>query len=156
MPRKGKVKKREINPDSIYNSRLIAKFINYVMDDGKKNLAENIVYSAMDQVKKKEKDDPLKLVEKAVQNVRPMVETKSRRVGGATYQVPVEVPERRSLSLAVRWIVKYAQGRPGRKFTNKLASEIGDAVHNRGGSVKKKEDVHRMAEANRAFAHYKW
>lgn len=156
MPRKGKVKKREIKPDSIYNSSLIAKFINYVMEDGKKNLAENIVYTAMEQVKKKEKEDPLKIFEKAVENVRPMVETKSRRVGGATYQVPVEVPERRSLSLAVRWIVRYAGGRPEKRFTDKLASEIGDAVHSRGGAVKKKEDVHRMAEANRAFAHYKW
>lgn len=156
MPRRGNVKKRKISPDTLYNSTLVAKFINFVMKDGKKSLAEKIVYDAMNQVKQKEKGDPLKHLEKAVENVRPMVETKSRRVGGATYQVPVEVPESRSFTLAVRWLVRYARGRPGKNITDNLASEIIDAVHNRGGAIKKKEDIHRMAEANRAFAHYRW
>jgi len=156
MPRRGKVKKRKISPDPIYNSTLIAKFINVVMKDGKKSKAQKIVYSAMEEVKKKTKQDPLKQFEKAVENVRPLLETKSRRVGGATYQVPVEVNEERSISLAIRWIVRYARERAGKSMQEKLAAEIIDAVNKRGGAIKKREDTHKMAEANRAFAHYRW
>jgi small subunit ribosomal protein S7 len=126
------------------------------MRRGKKSLAEKIVYGAMDIIKSKMKEDPLKVMEKAVENVRPLLETKSRRVGGATYQVPVEVPPDRSLSLAIRWIVQFAKERSGKSMQEKLAAEIMDAVNNRGGAIKKKEDTHKMAEANRAFAHYKW
>jgi len=140
----------------IYNSTLIAKFINVVMKDGKKSKAQKIVYGAMGEVKKKTKQDPLKQFEKAVENVRPLLETKSRRVGGATYQVPVEVNEERSISLAIRWIVRYARERAGKSMQEKLAAEIIDAVNKRGGAIKKREDTHKMAEANRAFAHYRW
>ncbi len=156
MPRRGKVKKRSPKPDSFYNSTLISQFINTVMKDGKKNLAEKVVIRAMERVKKKAKEDPLKIFEKAVENVRPQLETKSRRVGGATYQVPVEVPLYRSTSLAVRWLIMYARERAGKSMVDKLSAEIMDAVGNRGGAVKKKEDTHKMAEANRAFAHYRW
>lgn len=156
MPRKGKVKKRKIPPDPIYNSTLVAKLINVVMKDGKKSKAQKIVYSAFEEIRKKTKQDPLKQFEKAVENVRPLLETKSRRVGGATYQVPVEVNEDRSISLAIRWIVKYARERAGKSMQEKLAAEIIDAVNKRGGAIKKREDTHKMAEANRAFAHYRW
>jgi small subunit ribosomal protein S7 len=156
MPRRGTVKKRKAQPDHFYSSTLVARFINVVLKKGKKSLAENVVYGAMEQVKKKSKQDPLKMVEKAVENVKPVLETKSRRVGGATYQVPVEVPLHRSISLAVRWIVRHARERGGKSMEEKLAAEILDAVNNRGGAVKKREDTHKMAEANRAFAHYRW
>jgi len=156
MPRRGKVKKRSPKPDSFYNSTLISQFINTVMKEGKRNLAEKIVVQSMEQLKQKAKEDPLKIFEKAVENVRPQLETKSRRVGGATYQVPVEVPLHRSTSLAVRWLTRYARERAGKSMVDKLSAEIMDAVSNRGGAVKKKEDTHKMAEANRAFAHYKW
>lgn len=156
MPRRGKVKKRKPKPDPFYNSTLISKFINTVMKEGKKSLAEKIIYGAMERVKQKAKEDPLKIFEKAVENVRPMLETKSRRVGGATYQVPIEVPLHRSTSLAVRWLIRFARDRSGRSMEEKLASEVLDAAHNRGGAIKKKEDTHKMAEANRAFAHYRW
>ena len=156
MPRRGTVKKRKPKPDHSYNSTLISKFINTVLKKGKKSLAEKIVYSAMDQVKDKAKESPLKIFEKAVENVRPVLETKSRRVGGATYQVPVEVPLNRSNSLAVRWIVRYARERAGKSMVEKLSAEIMDAASSRGGAVKKKEDIHKMAESNRAFAHYRW
>ena len=156
MPRRGKVKKKTLKPDSSYSSTLISKFINTVMVKGKKSLAEKVIYESMDQVKKKGKDDPLKMFEKAVENTRPMLETKSRRVGGATYQVPIEVPLHRSTSLAVRWIVHYARDRSGKSMVEKLSAEIIDAANNRGGAIKKKEDTHKMAEANRAFAHYRW
>ncbi|MCD6192463.1 MAG: 30S ribosomal protein S7 [Candidatus Aminicenantes bacterium] len=156
MPRRGTVKKREIKPDYRYNSTLISRFINAVMRKGKKSLAERIVYEAMELVKQKSKQDPLKMFEKAVENVRPLLETKSRRVGGATYQVPVEVPEHRSISLAIRWIIRFAKERSGKSMVEKLAAEVLDAVNNRGGAIKKKEDTHKMAEANRAFAHYRW
>ena len=126
------------------------------MKKGKKSLAEKIIYEAMERAKQKAKGDPLKMFEKAVENVRPLLETKSRRVGGATYQVPIEVAFNRSTSLAVRWILRYARDRSGKSMIDKLAAEITDAVNNRGGAVKKREDTHRMAEANRAFAHYKW
>jgi small subunit ribosomal protein S7 len=156
MPRRGTIKKRKLNPDHFYNSTLISKFINAVMKKGKKNLAERIVYSSMEQVKQKAKEDPLKMFEKAVENVRPSLETKSRRVGGATYQVPIEVPVNRATSLAVRWILRYATERPGKSMIDKLSTEILDAANNRGGAIKKREDTHKMADANRAFAHYKW
>ena len=156
MSRKKRAKKREISPDQAYNSTLIGKLINGVMIDGKKSVAEKIIYGAMGEMKEKAKEDPLKLCEKAVANVKPKVETKSRRVGGATYQVPVEVPEKRANSLAIRWLLRYAKERPGKSMKIKLTAEFLDASNNRGGAVKKKEDVHRMAEANRAFAHYKW
>ncbi|MFP4082552.1 MAG: 30S ribosomal protein S7 [Candidatus Aminicenantes bacterium] len=156
MPRRGKIKKRTLEPDPFYNSTIISKFVNTVMKDGNKSKAEKIVLQAMQQVKEKAKEDPLKMFEKAVENVKPMLETKSRRVGGATYQVPVEVPLNRSTSLAVRWIIRNARGRGGKSMKEKLAAEIMDAVNNRGGAIKKKEDTHKMAEANRAFAHYRW
>ena len=156
MPRRGTVKKRKPKPDHFYNSTLISRFVNTVMKKGKRSLAEKIIYGAMEQVKQKGKEDPLKMFEKAVENVRPMLETKSRRVGGATYQVPIEVPLKRSTSLAVRWILRFAGERSGKSMTDKLAAEILDAVNNRGGAIKKREDTHKMAEANRAFAHYRW
>jgi small subunit ribosomal protein S7 len=156
MPRRGTIKKRKSKPDHFFNSTLISRFINLVMKRGKKSVAERIVYGAMEQVKEKFKDDPLKMFEKAVENVRPVLETKSRRVGGATYQVPVEVPLIRSTSLAVRWLIRYAQERAGKSMVEKLSSEIIDAANNRGGAIKKKEDTHKMAESNRAFAHYRW
>ncbi len=156
MSRKKKAKKREVIPDQAYNSSLIAKLINGVMLDGKRSTAEKIVYRAMEEMKDKAKDDPLKICEKAVGNVKPKIETKSRRVGGATYQVPIEVPAKRADSLAIRWLIQYAKERPGKSMEIKLTAEFLDAFNNRGGAVKKKEDVHRMAEANRAFAHYKW
>jgi small subunit ribosomal protein S7 len=156
MPRRGTIKKRKPKPDHYYNSTLISKFINTILKKGKKSLAENIVYKAMERVKQKSKEDPLKMFEKAVENVRPVLETKSRRVGGATYQVPVEVLLNRSISLAVRWLIGYARNRAGKSMEEKLSAEIIDAVNNRGGAVKKREDIHKMAESNRAFAHYRW
>jgi len=156
MPRRGTIKKRKLKPDHYYNSTLISKFINAVMKKGKKSLAEKIIYGAMEHVKQKAKEDPLKMFEKAVENVRPLLETKSRRVGGATYQVPIEVPMNRSTSLAVRWLLHYARERSGKSMVDKLGAEVMDAVNNRGGALKKKEDTHKMAEANRAFAHYRW
>jgi len=156
MPRRGTIKKRKPQPDHFYNSTLISKFINTILKKGKKSLAESIVYRAMERVKQKSKEDPLKMFEKAVENVRPVLETKSRRVGGATYQVPVEVLLNRSISLAVRWLIRYARDRAGKSMEEKLSAEIIDAVNNRGGAVKKREDIHKMAESNRAFAHYRW
>ena len=156
MPRRGTVKKRKPKPDHFYNSTLISKFINTVLKMGKKSLAEKIVYEAMEQVKQKSKEDPLKIFEKAVENARPLLETKSRRVGGATYQVPVEVPLNRSSSLAIRWLIAYARERAGKSMVEKLSAEILDAANSKGGAFKKKEDIHKMAESNRAFAHYRW
>jgi len=156
MTRRATVKKRKPKPDHFYNSTLISKFINTVLKMGKKSLAEKIVYEAMEQVKQKSKEDPLKTFEKAVENVRPLLETKSRRVGGATYQVPVEVPLIRSSSLAVRWLIIYARERAGKSMVEKLSAEILDAANSKGGAFKKKEDIHKMAESNRAFAHYRW
>jgi small subunit ribosomal protein S7 len=156
MPRRGKIKKRKPKPDPFYTSTLISKFINTVMKEGKKSLAEKVIYESMEYVKKKMKEDPLKVFEKAVENTRPALETKSRRVGGATYQVPVEVPLNRATSLAVRWLIRYARERGGKSMVEKLSAEIIDAADHRGGAIKKKEDMHKMAEANRAFAHYRW
>jgi small subunit ribosomal protein S7 len=156
MPRRGIVRKRKPQPDPVYNSTLVGKFINLVLRKGKKSVAERIVYNTLEILKQKTKEDPLKVLEKAIDNCRPLLETKSRRVGGATYQVPVEVPEQRSVSLGMRWLVKFAKERSGKSMEEKLAAEILDALANKGGAVKKREDTHKMAEANRAFAHYKW
>ncbi len=156
MPRRGIVKKRKVQPDHFYNSTLISKFINLSLKRGKKSTAERIIYNAMEIIKQKTKEDPLKAFEKAIENTRPVLETKSRRVGGATYQVPVEVPIERSTSVAVRWLLNYARERSGKSMEEKLAAEIIDAMNNRGGAIKKREDTHKMAEANRAFAHYRW
>ncbi len=156
MPRKGKVKKREKTPDQFYNSTLVSQLINCIMGDGKKSTASHIVYESLENIKKSKKEDPLKTYEKAINNVKPLLETKSRRVGGATYQVPVEVEEKRGIALAVRWLLANAKQRPGKSMAEKLSAEILDAADNKGGAIKKREDTHRMAKANRAFAHYKW
>jgi small subunit ribosomal protein S7 len=156
MPRRGIIKKRKPVGDQKYGSTLVTKFITTVMKEGKRSTAESIVYGAMSIIQQKTKEDPLKVFEKAMDNVRPMVETKSRRVGGATYQVPVEVEMSRSLSVGARWMIRYAEERGGKTMKDKLASEILDALGNKGGAVKKREDTHKMAEANRAFAHYRW
>jgi len=156
MPRKKITKKKETIYDPVYNSSLVAKLINNVMQDGKKSVAQRIVYGAMEEVKDKLKEDPLKIVLKVIENVRPHVETRSRRVGGATYQVPMDVRRERSYSLGLRWLVLYARERGGKSFQNKLVGELMDAYSNKGGAMKKKETVHKMAESNRAFAHYRW
>ncbi len=157
MPRRGNsAGHREVVPDSKYNEKIVTKFINTVMSDGKKSTAEKIVYGALEIIHQKTKDDPMKVFKKALSNVRPAIEVKSRRVGGSTYQVPVEVrPERRN-SLGLRWITSFAQNRRGQSMVEKLAAELFEAAENRGEAVKKREDVHRMAEANKAFAHYRW
>lgn len=157
MSRKGIVAKRDVLPDPKYNDKLITKFVNTIMSDGKKSVAEGIIYGVFDRVKEKTKDDPLKIFKKAVDNVKPMLEVRSRRVGGATYQVPQEVRPQRKISLALRWLAIYAKTRGTEKtMVEKLTSELIDAANNKGGAVKKKEDVHKMAEANKAFAHYRW
>lgn len=156
MPRRGRAPVRKIDPDPIYGSVLAAKFINKIMWDGKKSLAQSIFYKAMDLVREKTGKDPLEVLDKAVKNVAPMLEVRPRRVGGATYQVPMEVRPERRTSLAIRWIVEYARQRSERGMVYKLAAEIMDAANNTGGAVKKKEDTHKMAEANKAFAHYRW
>ncbi len=156
MPRKGKVPKREVLPDPKYHSRLVTKFINGIMWEGKKSTCETIVYDALDIMAARAKDDPLKLFERAIDNVKPVLEVRSRRVGGSTYQVPVEIRPERSQALALRWIIKHSRGRTEKSMKEKLASELLDAAANRGTSIKKKEDTHRMAEANKAFAHYRW
>jgi small subunit ribosomal protein S7 len=162
MPRKGEVPKRQVLPDPKYTDapgdvrRRITKFVNVVMEDGKKAVAEGIVYGAMDLVAERAKDDPLKVWERALGNVRPRVEVKSRRVGGSTYQVPVDVRPDRSLALGMRWLVEYARERNEKTMMDRLANEIVDAAQNRGNAVKKREDVHKMADANKAFAHYRW
>ncbi len=156
MGRKGPAPKREILPDPKYGSVLVAEFINCLMHDGKKSVAESILYDALDIVSKKLHKGPLEVFEKAIENVKPVLEVKSRRVGGATYQVPMEVRLKRRISLAVKWIIHYARARSERGMVLKLANEIIDAYNNKGASIKKKEDTHRMAEANRAFAHYRW
>jgi len=156
MPRKGPVNKREILPDPKFHDRLVSKFVNSMMEDGKRAVAERILYSALDVLAQRAKEEPLGLFRKAVENVKPVVEVRSRRVGGATYQVPVEVRPSRRASLAMRWIVQHARGRGEKSMEERLAAELGDAAANRGAAVKKKEDTHRMAEANKAFAHYRW
>jgi len=157
MPRRKVIAKREILPDPLYQSTLATKFVNCVMHQGKKSTAEGIFYGALELVKERTKDDPVKILKKAVDNVKPMLEVKSRRVGGATYQVPVEVNPGRRQSLAIRWLIEYASDRGSEKtMREKLAAELLDAAQNRGNAIKKKEDTHKMAEANKAFAHYRW
>ena len=157
MPRRKITEKRAIDPDPRYNSVLVSKFTNGIMERGKRSVAQKIFYGAMDIIEKQVADaEPIAVFDKAMEMVRPKVEVKSRRVGGATYQVPVEVrPERRN-ALAIRWIISFAKSRPGKTMSEKLAAELLDAYNERGGSVKKKDDTHRMAEANKAFAHYRW
>ena len=156
MPRRRRPEPREILPDPLYNSTLAEKFVNSMMWDGKKNTSQRIFYKAMDTIRERTADDPLKLFKKAVENCRPLLEVKTRRVGGANYQVPVEVPNNRRTSLAIRWILINARSRPEKSMPEKLANELNDAANLRGGAIKKKDDVHRMAEANKAFAHYRW
>jgi len=156
MPRRREVPKRHVPPDPVFNSELVTKFINCMMTRGKKTISENIFYDAMDVVGKKTKDDPLKVFKRAVQNAKPQVEVKTRRVGGANYQVPVEVSATRQQSLAIRWLIDYSRGRGEKTMHERLAGEIIDAFNERGATVKKKEDTHKMAEANKAFAHFRW
>lgn len=156
MPRRRVAQRRDVLPDPVYNSPLVTKFINGIMLGGKKSTAERIFYNALKFVGDKAGDEPLKVFKRAIENVRPTVEVKSRRVGGSTYQVPIEVHQERRGALAIRWIVLYARGRGEKTMTDRLAGELLDAANNRGNAVKKKEDTHRMAEANKAFAHYKW
>jgi small subunit ribosomal protein S7 len=157
MPRKGHASlKREVLPDPVYQSTLVTKFVNSMMYDGEKSTAETIFYNSMKRLEEKGGDEALKLFKKAVENVKPLLEVKTRRVGGANYQVPVEVNPDRRTSLAIRWLVSYARARGEKGMTDKLSNELLDAANNRGAAVKKREDVHRMAEANKAFAHYRW
>jgi small subunit ribosomal protein S7 len=157
MPRRREVPKRDVPPDPLYASPLVTKFINTVMKEGKRSTAESILYRSFDIIKEKTGDDPLKVFKKAVDNVKPTLEVKSRRVGGSNYQVPIEVNPNRRLSLSIRWLVTYARQRgDGKTMQEKLANEFLDASNLRGGAVKKREDTHRMAEANKAFAHYRW
>ena len=156
MPRRRRPEAREILADPVYNSTLAEKFVNSMMWDGKKQTAQRIFYEAMDTIRERTGDEPLKHFKKAVENAKPLLEVKTRRVGGANYQVPVEVPQNRRTSLAIRWILINARSRPEKGMPDKLANELNDAANMRGGAIKKKDDVHRMAEANKAFAHYRW
>ena len=156
MSRRRRAESREIAADPVYNSTLAEKFVNSMMWDGKKTISQGIFYTAMDMLRERCGDDPLKLFKKAVENCKPMLEVKTRRVGGANYQVPVEVPQNRRTALAIRWILMNARSRPEKGMAEKLANELNDAANLRGGAIKKKDDVHRMAEANKAFAHYRW
>ena len=156
MPRKGFIAKRDVLPDPMYNSKVVTKLINNVMLDGKKTVAQKIVYDAFDIIKEKSGRDPLEVFTEALNNVMPVLEVKARRVGGATYQVPLEIRPERRQTLGLRWLVKYARTRHEKTMAQKLANEIMDAVAGNGGAFKKKEDMHKMAEANRAFAHYKF
>ena len=156
MPRRGNIAKRDVLPDPLYNSKLVTRLINSVMYDGKKGVAQKIVYDAFDIVKEKTCKDPLEAFEAAMENIMPVLEVKARRVGGATYQVPIEVrPERRE-TLGLRWVTLYARNRSERTMKERLAGEIMDAINEQGGAFKKREDTHKMAEANKAFAHYRW
>ena len=156
MARRRSAQKREVIPDPKYKDKLVAKFMNNLMLDGKKSLSEKIFYGAMDIIQEKGDEDPLAVFKKAVENVKPTLEVKSRRVGGATYQVPIEVRADRKLALAIRWLTTHARARNERTMVERLANEFIDAANKRGNTIKKKEDVHRMAEANKAFAHYRW
>ncbi len=156
MPRKGEIQKREVLPDPIYKSELVSKLINNIMKNGKRTIAQSIVYDAFNMIHEKTREDPLSLFQKAVENVKPVVEVKSRRVGGSTYQVPTEVRRSRRTTLSLRWLIRYSQQRSEKGMAAKLAGELADAYNMRGGSFKKKEDTHKMAEANKAFAHYRW
>ncbi len=156
MPRKGGVVKRAVIPDLKFNDVLVSRFINGLMERGKKNVAKRILYNALDLIGQRGADEPLKVFHQAVDNVKPLIEVKSRRVGGATYQVPVEVRADRRISLAIRWLINIAAARGEKSMEAKLAGELLDAAQNKGASVKKREDTHKMAEANKAFAHYRW
>ena len=156
MPRKGHTPKRTVDADPIYGSDLVTKFINSMMWQGKKSTAEGIFYKSLEKLQEKGGDEPLKLFTKAVENAKPLLEVKTRRVGGANYQVPIEVAPDRRTSLAIRWIVSYARGRGEKGMIDKLTNKLLDASNGKGAAIKKKEDVHRMAEANKAFAHYRW
>ncbi|MFC1952331.1 30S ribosomal protein S7 [Chloroflexota bacterium] len=156
MPRRAQAVKREISPDAKYRSVIVSRLINRVMQCGKKSTAERIVYGAMEVLEREESKPPVTVLEQAVKNATPLLEVKPRRIGGATYQVPVEVRPDRSLSLAMRWLVNSARARPGKSMVEKLAAELGGAYNGQGATIKRREDTHRMAEANRAFAHFKW
>jgi len=156
MPRKAHIVRREVLPDPVFASTLVTKFVNQMMWDGKKSVAQQIFYRAMKIVEEKASDEPLKVFKKAVENVKPVLEVKSRRVGGSTYQVPIEVTSLRRTSLSIRWLIGYSRSRSEKSMEEKLAGELLEAANNRGAAVKKKEDVHRMADANKAFAHYRW
>lgn len=156
MPRKGKVPKRDVLPDPKYHSKLVSKFVHGIMWEGKKSVAENILYGAFDIMAKRTSEDALRLFERAVDNVKPILEVRSRRVGGSTYQVPVEIRPERRQALAIRWLIKFSRSRGEKSMREKLAAELLDAAANKGSAVKKKEDTHKMAEANKAFAHYRW
>ena len=154
--RKRRAVKRDVLPDTIYNSKVVTKVVNAIMLDGKKGTAQTILYKAFDIIKERTNEDPMNIFEKAMENIKPALEVKSRRVGGSNYQVPIEVSPARSQALAIRWLVKYARERGGKGMAENLASELIDASNGTGGAVKKREDTHRMAEANKAFAHYRW
>src|SRR5437588_11880538 len=156
MPRKRHIETREVLADPVFNSTLVEKFICSMMWDGKKNTAQHIFYDSMDKIRERSGDEPLKLFKKAVENAKPLLEVKTRRVGGANYQVPVEVSQARRTSLGIRWLITYARSRGEKGMIDKLSNELLDAANGRGAAIKKKEDVHRMAEANKAFAHYRW
>jgi small subunit ribosomal protein S7 len=156
MPRRTAPEKREVIPDPVYNSQLVSKFINVIMKDGKKSVAERILYDALEIVAERTEEDPMKVFKKAVEGVKPAVEVKSRRVGGSTYQVPIEVRPNRRLALSFRWILQSAMRRGEKTMKQRLAGELLDAAESRGAAIKKREDTHRMAEANKAFAHYRW
>lgn len=157
MSRRRRAEKREIDPDPLFGSTLLAKFINKVMEAGKKSVARRVVYNALDKFAKRVKsENPLEAFEQAMENAKPAVEVKSRRIGGATYQVPIEIPANRRTSMAMRWIIGHSRAKTGRSMEEGLASELADCFNNQGTTIKKKDDTHRMAEANRAFAHYKW
>ncbi|KAA0258477.1 30S ribosomal protein S7 [Deferribacter autotrophicus] len=156
MARRRVAKKRDVLPDPVYNEVLVTKFINNLMYDGKKTLAEKIFYSAMDLIKERKGEEGIEVFKKAIENVKPILEVKSRRVGGATYQVPIEVRPDRQVSLAIKWIIKAARERRERTMVERLANELMDAYENKGAAIKKREDTHRMAEANKAFAHFRW
>ncbi len=156
MPRKGMIPKREITPDPVYQSALVQKCINSIMSEGKKTVAQGIFYGAMNIIQEKTGEEPVKVFKKAVDNVKPFLEVKSRRVGGSTYQVPIEVSPNRRTSLALRWLLGFSRARGGRTMRERFAEELLDAANGRGAAIKKREDTHRMAEANKAFAHYRW
>jgi small subunit ribosomal protein S7 len=156
MSRRRRAERRELLPDPVYNSTLVEQFVNCMMWDGKKNTAQRLFYTSMQLLEQRGGDEALKLFKKAVENCKPLLEVKTRRVGGANYQVPIEVPQNRRTSLAIRWILTYSRGRSEKGMSEKLANELNDAANSRGGAIKKKDEVHRMAEANKAFAHYRW
>lgn len=156
MPRRGRIPRRDVSPDPLYNSKVVTKLINQVMWDGKKSTAQGVCYQALELIRQRTGRDPVEVLEQAMKNAMPMLEVKARRVGGANYQVPIEVRPERRQTLAIRWITSYARARAGRSMQEKLAAELLDAANNTGGAAKKREDTHRMAEANRAFAHYRW